>query len=1047
MAKEGVRKPKTPDFVVVILKLLTMIKKMIWAMGLLAMASFSTAKETGPEKQEELWRVEDSSGKAELSMVDGVMDVVSPDGLTLWYTERLTGEYEISYRISMVNGKGKFDRLSDMNCFWAANDPEHPEDLFARSEWRNGIFQRYNSLDLFYVGYGGNENTTTRFRTYHGEFYGKDENRLKPVIKEYRDEPHLLKPDHWYEVVITVADGVTTFACDGEQLFSLPLKGREADGHFAIRLWKNHIKMRDFRVRRKEAQFAFSNYRRYYREAREASDEMKRQAVKQLRSKFHQQPYRAGTWKERDAADRFWNLLGDDGTFADLNATEERFEREDVYQKGFANTPDDEVGIFIADALGRVHCIGEAYRTHEMDAEKALDNKVMKAIVHYGGMEISRPNDKPRFHSSCFAIPTVASNIYFSYLKEMDEVEESNAPSLLKDACDMLKVLGLQAYTQPLRNDETDRNVVSLDRFRNHVWWVGGNALAYRPLLPIAAMYSSSPMIELLAEVCRKGISTTSQTTCDEAFWIEGFTADGAGWGHGRQCLIWGYPIDGTIAALNMLTMLKDTPWAQRLSAENVEALMNFFRGGNWYYYKGFRLPGLDRRSYVFNPDEKPIPYLKLLEKVLDYWASSFSASELEELRQLKTEAAAHRIEMAGYAPGVYNGVRWFFNNDDLIKKTPDYHVSINMASLRCDGLESADFADRYNFYPTDGMTLFQRQGNEYFRIMGGWDVTASPGVTAREGMEKLIPVTNWRGYCSKHDLAAGATDGSRNAVAGYVFEKMHGSYKKGVNDMGDVKAKNRLLYGFKATKGYFFLGDYFVALGAGITNDSIQLEGNLRTTIDQTVKQAPVCLVRKGKKREIPMGEAVETDGRGPTWVMQEGGFAYTVLPDWSGNLHVACEMRPADWVRMNPSNARLEGMQAEVPVLRLWIDHGREVADGTYGYAVYLGKGEPKGKLPFEVLRNDTLVQAVRSTDGQIVGAMFYSEKTELKARSLLLRVSSPCALLVQHESGRCCVSVSDALMNPSLREIKVTLNGEEKVVPLPQGKECGKSVTVYW
>lgn len=92
---------------------------------------------------------------------------------------------------------------------------------------------------------------------------------------------------------------------------------------------------------------------------------------------------------------------------------------------------------------------------------------------------------------------------------------------------------------------------------------------------------------------------------------------------------------------------------------------------------------------------------------------------------------------MEEYAPGIYSGTRWFFNNDDLIKKTPDYHITINMASVRCDGLESAaSFADAYNFYPTDGMTLFQRSGDEYFRIMGGWDVTASPGVdcTRRHG-------------------------------------------------------------------------------------------------------------------------------------------------------------------------------------------------------------------------------------------------------------------------------------------------------------------------
>lgn len=71
----------------------------------------------------------------------------------------------------------------------------------------------------------------------------------------------------------------------------------------------------------------------------------------------------------------------------------------------------------------------------------------------------------------------------------------------MADVCDMLKVLGLQAWTQPLRHDETDKNVVQIERFRQHVWWVGGNALAYRSLLPVAVMYQSVPMIELLAEV------------------------------------------------------------------------------------------------------------------------------------------------------------------------------------------------------------------------------------------------------------------------------------------------------------------------------------------------------------------------------------------------------------------------------------------------------------------------------------------------------------------------------------------------------------------
>lgn len=118
---------------------------------------------------------------------------------------------------------------------------------------------------------------------------------------------------------------------------------------------------------------------------------------------------------------------------------------------------------------------------------------------------------------------------------------------------------------------------------------------------------------------------------------------------------------------------------------------------------------------------------------------------------------------------------------------------------------------------------------------MGGWDVTASPGVTAREGMDKLVPVENWRGYCSRSNFAAGATDGGSNAVAGYIFEKMNASAKEGVNDKGNSEGLNEVLYGFKAYKSYFILGDYMVALGAGVTNKRPELDGEIRTTIDQT--------------------------------------------------------------------------------------------------------------------------------------------------------------------------------------------------------------------
>lgn len=993
------------------------------------------------------WIPEDSSGKLKMTSKDGVMDIVSPDGLTLWYDEKLTGDYEISYSIQVVMENGKYDRLSDMNCFWGAKDPQNLDDIHARAKWRHGVFKNYNTMNLFYVGQGGNENGTTRFRQYHGEYYGVDAAKIKPVLGEYKDAAHLLKPNHWFNITIRASKGTTSYSCDGVEYFKKEVKEGETDGYFAIRLWINHVRVTDFKIRKAEQEFAFSNFRRYYREGRACNDPAKLKAISKLRADFSEKCSRRPKGEPKLSVKEMLALLNEDGTFQDFDVQEKKYLSDGTYNRGFATTPTDKVGILIGDALNRIYYIGESYKKGKLSFEEAFSDKVKRAVIHYGNLEITRSNKISRFHASCFAIPVAASNIYFNYLEQMDEVEKNPVPSLAKDMCDMLKVLGLQAYTQPLRNDDTDNNVVSVERFRNHVWWVGGNALAYRPLLQVAAMYSSIPMIDLLAEVCKKGISMTSHATYHDSFWIEGFTADGAGWGHGKQCLIWGYPIHGTSSALSMLATLKGTPWAQKLAPENVEALMNFLRGGNWYYYKGYRLPGLDRGSHVYNPKEKHIAYHQMITMLLEDWSSSFSAAQLKELKQLRAEASKNRISMKGYDNGVYNGIRWFFNNDDLIKKNDDCHVTINMASYRCDGLESANFADEYNFCPTDGMTLFQRNGDEYFRIMGGWDALAMPGTTAREGMDKLTPVTNWRGYCSKSNFAVGATDNADNAVAGYIFEKMNSSEKKGVNDKGSASKQNAVLYGFKAYKGYFILGDYMVALGAGVTNMRPELEGNLHTTIEQTALVNPVYLLNKKKQTAVDEGTMnLDVTKNKQTWIVQKDKFAYRALPEYSKNLHIALETKPAQWTKMNASNKKIKNLPKKVSILRIWQDHGRKVQNDTYGYVVYTGNNQPEAKLPFQVLRNDTLVQAVRSNDKKVVEAVFYSENETLQAKGVGLSVSAPCAVMVQDKGKEYAVSVNDALLVNNLKSIEVVLNGKSIQVELPQGLHSGKGTTIF-
>ncbi len=194
------------------------------------------------------WVIEDESARELIVQRGDTLDIAAPDGMTLWYDQLLQGEYEISYSICMPMEGGEHDRLSDMNCFWAAHDPLYPDNLFLRSDWRNGAFKNYNSLSLFYVGFGGNDNTTTRFRRYHGEFFGIDDARIKPLLQEYTDAAHLLQPQKWYHVMIMVTTSMTTYAVNGEVIFCYPLQSGEGDGYFGLRLFHNHVLFTDFKI-------------------------------------------------------------------------------------------------------------------------------------------------------------------------------------------------------------------------------------------------------------------------------------------------------------------------------------------------------------------------------------------------------------------------------------------------------------------------------------------------------------------------------------------------------------------------------------------------------------------------------------------------------------------------------------------------------------------------------------------------------------------------------------------------------------------------------
>ncbi len=148
-----------------------------------------------------------------------------------------TLEYE-----AMVVVRDSTDRLSDLNCFWLATDPTAPDgSVLTHIPRRNGVFKNASTLQLYYLGYGGNYNTTTRFRRYNAQ-------PQPPLLQEYTDPPHLLCPNHWYRIRIEASLTRTRYYIDDELLIHYDDPHPLLRGWFGFRTTWSHCKIRHFRA-------------------------------------------------------------------------------------------------------------------------------------------------------------------------------------------------------------------------------------------------------------------------------------------------------------------------------------------------------------------------------------------------------------------------------------------------------------------------------------------------------------------------------------------------------------------------------------------------------------------------------------------------------------------------------------------------------------------------------------------------------------------------------------------------------------------------------
>ncbi|WP_457795278.1 DUF6250 domain-containing protein [Horticoccus sp. 23ND18S-11] len=201
---------------------------------LLGLAAAAVAAET-PAPSLQAWTVEQMPGGTVVAR-DGGLEITDVGGATVWWREKLTAPVEISYDVTVVTQGGPQDRVSDLNCFWMAVDPRSTAAPFAPGQARSGKFSDYDSLHTYYVGYGGNNNSTTRFRRYDGTV-------ARPLLPEHdlRDQKFLLEGNRTYHIRLVARDGVAEFWRDGERIFAFRDPAPLVSGWFALRTVRSHL--------------------------------------------------------------------------------------------------------------------------------------------------------------------------------------------------------------------------------------------------------------------------------------------------------------------------------------------------------------------------------------------------------------------------------------------------------------------------------------------------------------------------------------------------------------------------------------------------------------------------------------------------------------------------------------------------------------------------------------------------------------------------------------------------------------------------------------
>jgi hypothetical protein len=178
------------------------------------------------------WRLEAEDARAVVTAQDGVLDIQTPAGLSLWWKDRLTGDYTIRFTAMALPA---------------------PESAGPHAGRLSDLISAYDDLRAYYVGFGANANTTTRLRVYDGErrlVAGfADAGIAEPGERAMSEATRLHAGQSLaIEIISSTTAPQLRWSVNDQALFTRAEQESRLQGHFALRTTASRLQIRDFQI-------------------------------------------------------------------------------------------------------------------------------------------------------------------------------------------------------------------------------------------------------------------------------------------------------------------------------------------------------------------------------------------------------------------------------------------------------------------------------------------------------------------------------------------------------------------------------------------------------------------------------------------------------------------------------------------------------------------------------------------------------------------------------------------------------------------------------